>query len=279
MLPDLSASGSRDTAPRIATAFVGLPLLVMVVWAGSPWVSLMAGAAAALGALELCRMFGQPGRRPVAGVAALWGITFVAVAHLLSNGSSAQVAFSVAAATAIAVGLAGLALARPIPAVADWGITAGSAIYPGGFLAYAPLIREVEQGLQWLIVALVVTFANDSAAYFVGSAIGKTPLAPKISVGKTWEGSIAGAAGALAAAGAALYVFGLDVALAWMLALGAGMAVAAQLGDLAESWLKRITGVKDSGGIMPGHGGLLDRLDSIVLNLVLVYYFVIWVAQ
>ena len=63
------------------------------------------------------------------------------------------------------------------------------------------------------------------------------------------------------------------------LALGAGMAVAAQLGDLAESWLKRITGVKDSGGIMPGHGGLLDRLDSIVLNLVLVYYFVIWVAQ
>ncbi len=123
-----------------------------------------------------------------------------------------------------------------------------------------------------------MTFATDTAAFFVGRSIGKRKLAPKISPSKTWEGAVGGMLGAVAAALAAKYAMGLDVSAAVAGALGVLMGVWGQIGDLSESKLKRLTGVKDSGWIIPGHGGVLDRLDSIVFNLVLVYYFVIWAA-
>ena len=122
---------------------------------------------------------------------------------------------------------------------------------------------------------LVVTFSTDTGAFFVGKAIGKRPLAPTVSPGKTWVGAIGGFLAAVLAALAAAWALEIDVSVPVIVALGALMGVVGQAGDLFESKLKRLAGVKESGRLLPGHGGILDRLDSIVFNLALLYYFVI----
>ena len=152
------------------------------------------------------------------------------------------------------------------------------AAYVGGLLFYAPLLRGLEQGLEWVALLLVITFATDTCAFFGGKALGRHRLAPSISPGKTVEGAGGGLAGAMGASALAAWALGLDVATPAAVALGAAAGVAGQLGDLAESRMKRIAGVKDSGSLFPGHGGMLDRVDSIVFNLPVVYYFVLWAA-
>jgi phosphatidate cytidylyltransferase len=168
---------------------------------------------------------------------------------------------------------------RSAPSLGDWGATAGAAVLAGGLLAYGPLLRGLDQGREWVFLVVFVTFAADTSAFFVGRAIGNRPLAPKTSPGKTWEGAVGGLLGAMGAGVALTQVLGLDMTVAAALALGALMGVVGQLGDLGESWIKRAAGIKDSGWLIPGHGGVLDRLDSIVFNLVLVYHFTIWATQ
>lgn len=141
-------------------------------------------------------------------------------------------------------------------------------------LASGLALRESDDGLAWLSYAIIITFASDTAAYAVGSLVGRHRLAPSISPSKTWEGTAGGISGA-AVVSAAFTVFAeLDaLPFATAILLGAALSVLGQLGDLAESWLKRKAGVKDSGSLLPGHGGVLDRLDSLlpILPAVLVY--------
>ena len=125
-------------------------------------------------------------------------------------------------------------------------------------------------GLEWLLFALLTTFATDTGAFFVGRAIGRHRMAPTISPGKTWEGAVGGFVSALGAGAAVAVVAELPLWVA--LAVAAGVGVAGQIGDLMESRLKRAAGAKDAGSLLPGHGGLLDRLDSLVLTIPLVYY-------
>ena len=154
------------------------------------------------------------------------------------------------------------------------GLTLAAVLYPGALLAHAPLLRGGEQGLEWIVLLLVVTFSTDTGAFFVGKAIGKRPLAPTISPNKTWEGAIGGFVAAILAAFIAAWALNIDADLPLIAVLGALMGVVGQAGDLFESKLKRLADVKESGRLLPGHGGVLDRLDSIVFNLALVYYFV-----
>jgi phosphatidate cytidylyltransferase len=163
-------------------------------------------------------------------------------------------------------------------------LAVAAALYFGGLLAFAaPLSAHGADGRLWLAFALLVTFAVDTAAYATGRAIGRRKLAPSISPGKTWEG-VAGGLLAGAAAGAALAALlptlasgdGFSLTPAPAAALGVLLAITATAGDLAESWLKRRAGVKDAGGLIPGHGGFLDRLDSLAPNLAIVYYVQIW---
>ncbi|MXY45409.1 MAG: hypothetical protein F4Y44_00185 [Chloroflexi bacterium] len=151
--------------------------------------------------------------------------------------------------------------------------------YAAGFLFYAPMLRNLEQGREWVFLLLAVVFATDTSAYLVGRAIGKTPLAPNISPNKTREGSVAGMVGAVAACVLANSLLGLNVIIWQALLLGALIGALAQIGDLVESRLKRKAGVKDSGFLIPGHGGILDRIDSIALAVPATYYFVIWIVQ
>ena len=137
-------------------------------------------------------------------------------------------------------------------------------------------MRTQSQGLEWLAYAILVTFASDTGAYGVGKLIGRHRLAPSISPGKTWEGAI-GAVIATAIASVALAtLLHLDaLPILNALALGVGLSIAGQVGDLGQSWLKRRAGVKESGAFLPGHGGILDRLDSMVIILPIVYYYVV----
>ena len=131
-------------------------------------------------------------------------------------------------------------------------------------------------GRDWVLLALFATFAVDTTAYFVGRAWGRHKMAPTISPGKTWEGAVGGLVGAIVAVIALALLLDIDISYSEMVILGFLIAVFAQLGDLAESKLKRSMGVKEAGNLIPGHGGILDRLDSIVFTGVVVYYCLRW---
>ena len=262
-------------ALRIASAAIVLPLLIVIVWVGSPWFSVVVGVVAALGALELSGMARRWRDRPVTVVAVAWAVTLIVVGHSLADDPPAgERALPI---VGIAAGVSLLWLlwhSRRGLGSSAWGVTAAIVLYTGGLLFHAPLLRGLDQGWEWMTLLLVSTFAADTSAFFVGKAIGRRPLAPSISPSKTWEGAGGAVVGALAASVASVYALALDASVWEALALGALIGTVGQLGDLVESQLKRNAGVKDSGRLMPGHGGVLDRLDSIVFNLVVVYYFV-----
>lgn len=135
-----------------------------------------------------------------------------------------------------------------------------------------------EYGAWWLLLGILTVYAADSAAFFVGRRIGRHRMAPGVSPGKTWEGTAGGLAGAVIAAVAlgVLFPLRLDI---WQLALiGVIVGVAAPVGDLLESKIKRMADAKDSGSLLPGHGGMLDRLDSLLPSLILVYILAVLAA-
>ena len=261
---------------RLATAFVGIPLLAAVVWAGGIVFGLVAACAAAVGAVEVCRMAGfrSVALPTIASAALSAGIVILAL--------YAPPVYALAAGAGVAA-TAAILLLCPAPlrvrSARGIGVALGAAAYPGALLAYAPLIRESGQGLQWVSFALIVTFSTDTAAFFVGRAIGKRPLAPTVSPNKTWEGAMGGSLAALLSALLSAAVLSIEAPWPAVAALGILLGVVGQAGDLFESKLKRLSGVKESGGLLPGHGGILDRLDSIVFNLVVVYYFLLWGTQ
>ncbi len=137
-------------------------------------------------------------------------------------------------------------------------------VYVSGLMSYFILLRGMEQGNHILFYLFMVIWSGDIAAYYVGKTIGKTPLAPRISPGKTLEGSGAGLVGSVAGGVAAHFLFFEILPLNHCLIMALLCGIMGQIGDLAESLFKRRAGVKDSGSLVPGHGGVLDRLDSLM---------------
>lgn len=156
------------------------------------------------------------------------------------------------------------------------GISSSGLIFVALPLTYAiRLHRQETIGPKLLLFALVITWVGDTAAYFVGRGIGKHKLAPHLSPNKTWEGTIASFLGALLVG----YVFSrwTFVPMPHLLGMAAAGNVAGQAGDLLESAFKRSAGVKDSGSLLPGHGGVLDRIDALILTFPVVWYYWIWI--
>jgi phosphatidate cytidylyltransferase len=152
-------------------------------------------------------------------------------------------------------------------------------IWMGGFLAFLPLLRRMDQGVTWIFLALAIPWLGDTGAYFAGRAFGKHKLYELISPKKTIEGYVGGiitaTIGVFVIRSLSLSVLSpLDCVL-----IGLGIGTLAVIGDLAESLLKRAFGVKDSGKIMPGHGGLLDRIDSLLFVLPPLYGYALWVLS
>lgn len=149
-------------------------------------------------------------------------------------------------------------------------------VYIGFMFAYILLLRFIQDGFFYLLFAFIVTIANDSAAYFVGIKFGKHKLSPRISPKKSIEGSIGGIGGGII--GAVIMGLCFRKSLIPLVILGILVVIAGQFGDLVESIIKRNAGVKDSGNFLPGHGGILDRVDSLLFAAPVVYYFVIYIV-
>ena len=264
-------------ALRVASAAVSLPILIATVLLGGRWFLGLVTAAAAVGVLELCSMARRQGARPSAILSVLVAGLLIALGQLLAETPDHDPRLPPIVLAMATVSLLRLLLGRIRGSLLSGvAATVAPAVYVGGLLFHAPLLRELDQGLEWVLLLLAVTFATDTCAFFVGKALGRHSLAPVISPGKTLEGAVGGLCGAVLAAAAGARMLGLDLTIPESLMLGAAAGVAGQLGDLAESRIKRIAEVKDSGWLFPGHGGVLDRIDSIVFNLPVVYHFAIW---
>ena len=269
-------------ARRTLTALVGVPLILGAVWVGYPWLTLLVAVVALLGLYEFYRM--SPGLTGplVFSSGVVWTILFIVGGQLSDRWHDYLPHMLLAGGLLVALSWLIVSRSRNL-AVVTWSYGIAGPIYVGFLLAHALMLREFDEvgdlGRNWLLLALLVTFATDTGAYLTGRAIGRHTMAPSISPNKTWEGAIGGFAFAVVIALAVGALLQLSVPL-WQRALmGAVVGVVAQLGDLAESRLKRASGVKDAGSILPGHGGVLDRLDSIVLVLPVVYYLVALVLK
>ena len=176
------------------------------------------------------------------------------------------------------IGVAAISLwtKRPlVEALPAAGISSSGLLFVALPLSYAIRLHGMGRIGPWILLfALVITWIGDTAAYFVGRAIGKHALAPKLSPNKTWEGTIASMVGALLLGW--WFSTRVNEPTPVILGLAAAGNVAGQMGDLLESAFKRSAGVKDSGSILPGHGGMLDRIDALILTIPVVWYYWIW---
>lgn len=271
-----------ELARRVIVALIAAPLAIAMVWLGELPFAAFLGLAGGLGAWELYRMARHGGVEPMDAL----GIPLAAALPLLAHADRLQLLRSPAAVGGtIFVALLGASIwargvgGRPLESVA---VTVFGALYTGGMLAFGYALRhhrfviEPAAGTALVLFPVILTWASDIGAYFVGRALGKAKLIPSVSPGKTRAGAI----GALVITMLAAYAYNLHVlrpnsqlALAPWTALifGAVTSVAAQVGDLAESLLKREAGVKDSSQLLPGHGGILDRLDSLYFVLPVAY--------
>jgi len=273
---------NRNLAVRVVTALVLFPFAVWMTWLGGLPFALLIGVAAALSAGELVWMFEK--RLPPTGWLGVLGAAACPIGAWLwpQGGRVFQDWAGVLAAGMVVALLASAMLQRgPIeqaPRSAGLGALAWG--YAGLLPAAVVALRVREDaGWQWVVLLFVVTWANDTLAYFTGRFLGKRPLAPRISPKKTWEGFWGGAAGSVLGALAVKFLLlpGLPVAAA--VGVGAGAAVLGPLGDLSESMLKRAAGVKDSGKIIPGHGGLLDRIDAVLFVAPWVVACAMWLSR
>jgi len=263
---------------RVITAAVGVPLIILAIWFGNPWFTLFIAAAALAGTYEFYHMANFDRQEPLLYLGLLWALALVLSPHY----SSLDV-LPIAITVAMLISLICL-LCRPSKegAFRNWAWTIVGAFYVGWMLSHWLNLRGLEDGRNWVYLAMLTTFANDTGAFFIGRARGKHKLAPAISEGKTWEGAIGGLICAILGAIVIATVLNLISPFTFrywqIILLGFLVGIFAQLGDLVESLLKRNMGVKESGNLLPGHGGILDRFDSLIFVGVVVYYYVIWVV-
>jgi phosphatidate cytidylyltransferase len=263
---------------RLGTAAVVVPPLLLLMYRGPSWGFFgLVLLAAALASREFFRMT-HPGdvASQVAGVA----LTLATASIVYRFPDEPRVLLTLL----LAIPLVGMLLPLwRLGDIATAGIrmTAGAAgpLYLGATLATLALIRrDLESGPSWLLLTLMFAWLADTGGYFFGRFLGKTPLYPAVSPKKTRAGFVGALVGASAGTLIAHFSFLPSLPLAAGLALAVVAGAAGQLGDLAESLLKRSTGIKDSGSLVPGHGGMLDRLDALLVVGPLVYLFAIWAA-
>jgi phosphatidate cytidylyltransferase len=258
---------------RILTALVLIPLFVLAVLARDPLVfATLMMAASVLCAAELERITAASGIQPFPFLGSLWAVGF------LFSAAWPEVFHLQAVIAAGALGLVtfGLWGSVPLPGVlASSAAACFTALYTGFLLGFMIQVKKLGDplGARLIFLGAIVIWAGDSAAYYVGSAIGKHKLAPAVSPKKTWEGAVAHVAGSLLGAAAVKLTFFADLEWRHAVALGLLLSVIGQLGDLFESALKRGAGVKDSGTILPGHGGFLDRLDSLIVSGPVLFFY------
>ena len=281
------------TLKRVATAAVLIPFVVSLVLFGSTvWVALALALIVALAMLEYFSLGDAIGHRAYRVWTVTCGLLLVYAQWVVTLQASYPLGWGLTLHRLIArfatglgttqdvfflfvLGVAGLTLwtKRPlVEALPAAGISSSALLLVAYPLSFAVRLHGWgKEGPRLLLFALVITWAGDTVAYFVGRAIGKHPFAPHLSPKKTWEGAAASFAGSLLVGLA--FSRWLSVPIPHLVAMAGVGNVAGQAGDLLESAYKRSAGVKDSGALLPGHGGILDRIDALILAIPAVWYY------
>jgi phosphatidate cytidylyltransferase len=269
---------------RILTAAIALPILIASILI--PWLQpvfvVLAAAALLFGLYEFYVLAKKKDMKPDFGAGFLAGAGLFTIFYFATPDPTQQrldlqaitfvlIVFTIA--TLIAAMLRGAPFDKMIIATGTTILGVLYVVLLGGHVVALRTGFEQTLSAHLLSFFFLVLMGADTGAYYVGRAIGKHKLAPKISPGKTWEGVAGGLASALVLATAAHFWFFKELPLKWALPLAAIMTVVGILGDLTESAIKRGAGAKDAAKILPGHGGALDRLDSLLFNAPLLYYF------
>lgn len=277
----LLVAGARRPAllKRLASALVLLPVFLLIVVKAPGWMFNALVVLASWAALwELTRLFEQGGRPVYRRLGVMSGVAVTA-----AFGASRMLDPLMLPAVVLTVA-AGLILAAPLwrpgpPSVEPVANTLLAVMYVGWLLGYGILLHHTSpRGDELILFVVGVTWVGETAAYLVGSTIGRRPLAPVISPRKTLEGAAAQVVASLAT-GAVLGAWLLPSCGGTVAVMAGGvLGVIGQIGDLAESVFKRSVGTKDTGGLIPGHGGVLDRIDSLLFNLPAFYYLTVLTA-
>jgi phosphatidate cytidylyltransferase len=267
--PVETAARGAGLFKRLLSTLILLPILLWIVMAGPAW--LFAATIVLIGALgqwEFTGMFQRAGIRTYRIVGLLGGMVVTASFALPVSG---RMVLTGVLLVVLAAGLwrpRGARIAWEPPAITILGIC-----YVNWLLGYGFWLRELEAGREWVLLLIWVTWLGETAAYLVGSGFGRHALAPVISPRKTIEGAVAQVVvSALAAVAAQAWFFG-ALPPGHAVVVGVLLGVVGQVGDLVESALKRSVGTKDTGRLIPGHGGMLDRIDSLLFNTPVLFYY------
>jgi phosphatidate cytidylyltransferase len=262
-----------ELVKRIGTAVVFLPLFALLVARGPRWgFALLVLAVAMVGQWEFCRMVATVGLEVNRSAALAFGTALLVGFYLEAPWPwLLPLLLSVGVGALLASGIRGVAhstVPGGSPALALLGV-----LYVNWFLGHLIWLRALPHGVELVFLVVLATWGSDALAYAVGNIVGRHPLCPVVSPKKTIEGTVAGLAGAIIAAFLARAWFYPDLSALHAGAIGALLGVVGLLGDLSESALKRGAGVKDTGGVIPGHGGALDRIDSLLFTTPALYYY------
>ncbi len=251
------------------------PLLAFVIFA-PPWsFSVMVGVCAAWGLYEVGDMGSECSPDALLALALVGGVPALVMLAWAPRGMFVLAAAAIALMCGLIaqVNLRGAQATMPQPILIIIG-----GLYVGALYPYLALLRNMAGGVELLLLMLLVVMAGDSGAYLAGSRVGRNKLMPAVSPGKTVEGAVAYVVASVAAAWILVGLLGLGWSAGATICFAVMLSIIAQLGDLAESAFKRLARVKDSGWLFPGHGGLLDRADSLVFAAVFAYYYSWWLG-
>lgn len=259
-------------AQRVASAAVLAPLILLVVAVGMPWYAVVVAMASAIANWELYLLLRRAGYLPLWPFGLALSLAFVLDPYLAPG----QIApFALALALTLSLGYL-VVQQRLEGSLVAWALTWVPPLYAGFLLGFLVSLRLLPQGDRWVYLALGVTWATDIAAYFVGRTLGRRGFFVRVSPRKTVEGALGGVAAGMLCGGALAWFFGWDVLR--FAAFGLLASVAAEFGDLAESLLKRQLRAKDASLLIPGHGGVLDRMDSLLFVGVFTYCWALWIG-
>jgi len=255
--PQIGGGQGSNLQRRVASALVLAPIALAAIWFGGALFGLFVGLAAMIVLFEWLRMaLSGLGLLELAG---FLGQFVVVILALFAGNGAAEIALAVLIAAAALAALLG---------AASWWLVGGLAYSGLPLVSLLALREDQDWGFAAVILVAVVVWATDIAAYFCGRAIGGPKLWPAVSPKKTWAGAIGGALAAVASAMVVASVLGFPN-IAAIAAIAAALSIGAQGGDLLESSIKRHFGAKDSGDIIPGHGGIMDRVDGLIAASVL----------
>ena len=271
---------------RAITSIWYVALISVIVWfGGEPGFTALTVVLGILAALEFYRMVAASKRPPLTYFGLVWTALFIlsrssGLLSLLETRFNPELITPLLLTSALVLSLIGLLVHRQKEgAFTSWVWTIAGILYIGWLLSHLVALRGLDSGRNLVFLVLFVTWISDTTAFLVGRRFGRHKMAPAISPAKTWEGTMGGVCGAIAMS--ILFFtptpFQLPLGCGQVIILSVLVSILGQVGDLIESLLKRNLGVKDSGRLMPGHGGVLDRIDSLILAGIVVYYYAIWV--